>query len=388
MQIFKRLPVLYNPCSKVRGASPAFMSIVRDQCCLCRSGASGLTTEQLAHHDMLTSSQNLKAERQKASIDRWNQHVVEPLDSSLQAAGWSHDQKPPLAPQAYGHVSHHQLSQDPSGSFQADHHLGHQSSMSHHRQQCGQSPAKRYNPYDLSPAYLGSYTDEPENPSSPYEGYTAGDASHVPYDHHESCGRHQPYSYQKQQGRHDRSSSCNGQQSSYSRQESNYYDQSKDQSYAPQHDQPAEQDSGVLDFGTQQGWPSQNKQQESQQGRGRKSHRGGRPAHSATSDFSHQQAPSYNPGSGWEDDVHDAYGDPSQKLGEHVAPTTQEFDASQFREQVQADIRPRGSKQKGRGRGRSQQQPYRPDKQPGLPRQQVSSYRHSFTNSLTYFLAC
>ena len=341
---------------------------------VCRSGASGLTTEQLAHHDMLTSSQNLKAERQKVSIDRWNQDVVEPLDSSLQASGWSHDQKPPIAPQAYGHVDHHQLSQDPSGSFQADHHAGHQSSTSHHRQQGGQSPAKRYNPYDLSPAYLGSYTDEHENPSNPYDGYTAGDAGHVPYDHHESSGCHQPYSYQKQQGRHDRSSLPREQQSSYSRPESNYYDQSQDQSYAPQHDQPSVQDSGAFEFGTQQGWASQSRQQESQKGRGSKSHTGGRPAHSSTSggfgDLSHQQASPYNPGSGWEGDVHDVYGDPKQR-GQAV-PATQEFDASQFGEHIQADIRPRGSKQKGRGRGRSQQQPYRPDRQPGLPKQQVS----------------
>lgn len=342
---------------------------------------------------MVTSSQNPKAERQKASIDRWNQDVVEPLDSGLQAAGWSHDQKPPLPPHAYGQVDHQQLSQVPSGSFQADHHPGHQSSMSHHRQQSGQS-AKRYNPYDLSPAYLGSYTDEPENTSSPYNGYTAGDASHMPYDHHESSGRHQPCSYQKQQGRHDRSSLRGGQQSSYPRQEPNFYDQSQDQSYAPQHDQPTEQDSGVFDFGTQQGWPSQNRQQESRQGRGSESHRGGRPAHSTTTgnfgEPSPQQASPYNPGSGWEGDVHDAYGDRDKKLGEHVAPA--KLDASQFREHIQADIRPRESKQKGRGRGRSQQQPYRPDKQPDLPRQQVSSsshpLSHQITNSLTHWLAC
>ena len=364
---------------------------------VCRSGASGLTTEQLAHHDMLTSSQNLKAERQKASIDRWNQDDVEPLDCSLLAEDpdWSHGQKPPLAPHTYGHVDHRQLTQDPPGSFQADHHPGHQSSMSHHRQQGSQSHAKRYNPYDLSPAYLGSYTDEPEHTGSPYEACTTGGAGHVLYDPYESSGRHQPYSYQKQQGRYDGGSLRGGQRSSYSQQEPYHYDQSQDQSYAPQHNQPTAQDPAVFDFGTQQGWLSQNGQQDSQPGTGSKIHRGGRPAHATTSggfgDVSHQQASTYQTGSDWEDDIHDAYGDANQKLGEHVVPATQQIDAAQVREHIQADIRPRGSKQKGRGRGRSQQQPYRPDKQPG-PRQQVSSSTHSLallyslTRSLTHSL--
>ena len=350
--------------------------------------------EQLAHHDMLTSSQARKAERQKASIDRWNQDVMEPNDSGLQAAGWSHDQKPPLAPHAYGSVdqavNYQQLSHDPSGSFQADYNPGHQSSMSH-RTQGAHSPAKRYNPYDLSPAYLGSYTDEPENPSSTYGGYPAADASHVPYGRHQSSGHYQPYSFQKQQGSHDRTSMRGGQHS-YSVQEQSYYDQSRDQSYAPQHEQLTDQGSG-FDFGTQQGWASQSRQQESQHARGNssrqsrqeenqhargnKSHRGGgRPAHSVGfGDLNQQQAAPYNAVSGREDDSRNTYEDPDSNLGEQLASATQAFDASQFKEPIQADIRPRGSKQKGRGR--SSQQPYRPDKQPSLSRpQQVNLYTH------------
>lgn len=326
---------------------------------------------------MLTNGQTRKAERQKASIDRWNQEVVEPLDPGQQAGGgWSHDQRPPLPRHAYGSVEdqaprQQQLSQDLAGSFRADRNYnpGHESSLSHGFQGA-QSPARQCKPYDLSPAYLGSYADEPENPSSRYDGYL--EADHVAYDGHESSAHHhQPYSPQKQQSEHDRGSARGRQHSSYSLQEPKYHDQSYDQSYAPQHEH--EHESSGNHFDTQQGGSSQVRQRESQQGRGKHSQRGGSrlpystTSHAGLSDASHRQASPYNAVPGWDENSPDPYWNGDSKLGDYMVPATQVFDASQFRAPIQADIRPRGSKQKGMGR--SQQQPYRPDKAPSLSKQ-------------------
>ena len=336
---------------------------------------------------MLTNGQGQKAERQKSSIDRWNQELIE--EPSPQTVGWSHDRKPSLSSHAFALVdqmtNQQQLSHDHSGSFQADPYSGHQSSGVHHPGRA-QSPARQYNPYDLSPAYLGNYHDEPENPSNQYDSYPA-DASHV-RSHANSPARQQPYSSQRQSSMQGSGSWHGGQNKGYAPQDHYYINQSNDQShdhsndqaYAPQYEQLTAQASSKHSgqhpggFGHQA--DNQTRPHESTMTHARAAMPQGLSQHG-----SHQAQP-YNASSGWDDDPYPAYGDPKPEHGGPEAPVTQAFDASLFREPIQANVRPRGNKQKGRGR--SQQQPYRPDQQRNLSSHQQVSCLNSYFFALAF----
>ncbi|KAL0040043.1 hypothetical protein WJX79_003871 [Trebouxia sp. C0005] len=119
------------------------------------SNRSGLTSQQLAHHDLMTSdTRSRSSDRQKVSIDKWNQEGTDPPVSIAEPEKWSHDHHlaahfdPESADQA---GAYHQLSYDGLSTYQGDQYQGHQSSVSHHPHG-GHSPARRYDPYDLSPA--------------------------------------------------------------------------------------------------------------------------------------------------------------------------------------------------------------------------------------------
>ena len=353
---------------------------------------------------MLTNGQGQKGERQKASIDRWNQELLDEPDDPGQTVGWSHDRKPPLPSHAFGLVdqmtNHQQRSQDHSGSFPADPYSGHQPSRDHAPGRA-QSPARQYNPYDLSPAYLGNYPDEPENPSNQYDGYSA-DASHV-RSHHDSPACQQPHSSQKQPNVQGTGCWHGEQNKGYAPQDPHYYnhsydqsldqsyEQSYDQSYAPQHEQLT----------------SQAPSGHSRQPLAGRSHQAGNHTRASESTATHAKAAMpqefsyhgehqpqpYNATSGWDDDPYLGYGGPAADQGGPEAPVPKPFDASQFREPLQAYVRPRGNKQKGRGR--STQQPYRPDQQRNVSsQQQVSCLNYclhalaSMTNDADVGTAC
>ena len=334
---------------------------------------------------MLTNGQTQKGERQKASIDRWNQDVVDSSNPSQQTAGCSHDHRPPLPPHALGSaeqnwnqvMDHQHLIQDHSGSFKPDHYSGSHSAASQ-RPHNGYSPAKRYDPYDLSPAYLGNYSKEHKLPGDHHDSYSVPPVGHM-HAHHDSFGHQQgPYSSYVP--------SIHKGHKEYLPQQQYYYDQSQDQAHAHQQQQLRPQDSHKYDLNGEQGYLSQHK---TPSGRDESSHREGNwppqpemsHARSNTPQGSSQrdkhQAQPLGPASGWDDDSPAVPADVSQAPGDHMAAGTQPFDFDQFKEAVQGDVRPRGDKQRrrgrGTGRGRSQQQSYRPDKQSNLSSQhQVS----------------
>ena len=335
-----------------------------DMFVLYRSTANGLTSEQLAHHDLVTGEGKRKAERQKASIDRWNQDTFGPNKPKDELGDRLYDHQPP--PAAYlgsgsadQRQDYHQLSYDDPSSFQAHQYQGHQSSVSHPPHE-GQSPARRYDPYDLSPAYLGSYPDESADPTTQFDGYPAAGSGHVhgSYDSSSYQQRYQPVKPAGGVGA-DSDYSKGDQNRGFADQNSMCNDPSS-KSYAHQHEQPP-QDPNPFDFGVQQSYPSHSRHQASQNGRRKNSQPGGGkpPTQPVLSSHEEDQWGQPHPaGSGW--DSGNISQNPSADVmhGGHMGASHQS-ESSQWRAPVEEGQARRGGG--GRGRGRGQQKPYRPD---------------------------
>ena len=148
---------------------------------------------------MTSDSRSRNSDRQKVSIDKWNQEGTDLPVSIAEPEKRSHDHHlaahfgPEPADQA---GAYHQLSYDHPSIYQGDQYQGHHSSVSH-PPHGGHSPARHYDPYDLSPAYLGTYPDESANPSTQFGSYAAAGAGHV-HDSYDTSGHQYSYADQKQ----------------------------------------------------------------------------------------------------------------------------------------------------------------------------------------------
>ncbi len=339
---------------------------------------SGLTSQQLAHHDLMTSdSRSRTSDRHKVSIDKWNQDGTEPPVSNPEPEKWSHD--PHLAahfdPESADQVgAYRQLSYDDPSIYQGDQYQGHQSSVSHHPHG-GHSPARRYDPYDLSPAYLDAYPDESADPSIQHGSYPAAGAGHV-HDSYDSSGHQYSYADQKQarlphaensyiSDDHERSylepnstymgQSLPSREATYSNVYNGQHDQSSFQQRSPQDPSP-------FDFGVQQSYPSQNKQQYGESDRSQNSYPGGKPCQSSMTyhqsnshEEEHWGQPNSTAASGWDDGISQN----PKSAGDHIGQV-QHSDYSQWRAPIEEGRRERGRGRapgKGRGRGNAQQKP-------------------------------
>ena len=356
----------------------------------CRSSAGGLTSQQLAHHDLVTGeSQGHKDERQKASIDRWNQEVTNPpeLSAEPEPEQWSQT-TPPAAQFGLGSVhqagEYHQLSYDDHGAYQGDHYPGHQSSMSHDPPMA-ESQARRYDPYDLSPAYLGSYPDEAADPSSHFDSYLAPpqgpperkghthDSYDAPYQHTHT----HPGQQQAATAGADNSYLSGNQDGDYLSQGNNHYDYrlpavydsnaSGYQNSQSQYQRTSSQDPSPFDFGVQQSYPSQNRQQQTQSGRDKNDYGGVKPQQPST--INHQshaweedqwgQPSRETAASGWDDSI-------SQNATAHVTAgdhmgQIKHNDYSQWQAPIEGGHRQRPNQARGPGKGKGSYQ----QKQPG-----------------------
>ena len=318
--------------------------------------ASGLTTQQLAHHDLLTGEGRRKAERQKASIDRWNQEVTDPNKTNAQSEDQSRDLTPPAAAHFEAETAdqagvYQQFGYDDPGSFQ------HQSSLSH-RPHGSESPARRYDPYDLSPAYLGSHPDESADPSTHFDSYPAAATGNM-HDSYDSSGYQQRYTPQKQANISSADNSyLNGHQNSPHHDQGmpahgtaygNAYSAQQDESY---YGHPAPHDTSPFDFGVQQTYQSQGRQVPGQQGRGR----GGKPPQpTRTNPGSHgheeeQWGQTIHAAAGWDDGYSQNPSDHATHMGH-----SQHSDSSKWRASVDGSQRQRGNNPQGKGRGGYQQ---------------------------------
>ncbi len=330
---------------------------------------------------MTSDSRSRTSDRQKVSIDKWNQDGTEPPVSNPEPEKWSHDHHlavhldPESADQA---GAYRQLSYDDPGIYQGDQYQGHQSSVNHHPHG-GHSPARRYDPYDLSPAYLGTYPDESADPSTQYGSYPAAGAGHV-HDSYDSYGHQYGYADQKQAHLPNAENSyiSDDHERSYLEPNSTYMGQSLPSReaaygnmYNGQHDQSSfqqrpPQDPSPFDFGVQQSYPSQNKQQYGESDRSQSSYQGGKPYQPSMThhqsdprEEEHWGQPNSTAASGWDDVVSQNLKTAGDRMGQ-----VQHSNYSQCRAPIEEGRRERGSGQtrgrapgKGRGRGNAQQKP-------------------------------
>ena len=345
-----------------------------------------MTSKQLAHHDLLTNNGSVrKSERQKASIDRWNQEGTEPSQTALgpsthtrsaqaaQLGSASGDREDYPGDQNYSYGNSSMLHAEP---FQR-----HQSLLSHQDDPSlgVKAPAGGYDPYDLSPAYLGGYPDESVNHSRRLEGgYPACESRHMHGNSYDSFGLCDRYSSLKEAGFQTDSYLGAEQSRDFSDQNVSRYDPGMSlpgpgygNLYSNEHDDARFEgpppDPSPFSFGVQPSYPpGQNRQNSSQAGMGRNSTRGGKPP----------QAPVANPGShiyeeeqwgqaayGWDTTAPSQRpSDSSGMLGEK--PNQEHYNgSSQWQTPIEEFQRQRPTQPRGRGgaRGSHQRRPYRPD---------------------------
>ena len=334
---------------------------------------------------MTSDSRSRNSDRQKVSIDKWNQEGTDLPVSIAEPEKRSHDHHlaahfgPEPADQA---GAYHQLSYDHPSIYQGDQYQGHHSSVSH-PPHGGHSPARHYDPYDLSPAYLGTYPDESANPSTQFGSYAAAGAGHV-HDSYDTSGHQYSYADQKQARLPNAENSyiSDDHERSYLEPSSTYLGQSLPSReaaygnmYNVQHDQSPfqqrpPQDPSPFDFGVQQSYPSQNKQQHGQSDRGQNSYRGGKP-HQPT--MTHHQSDSHEeerwaqPNSTAASDWDDGVSQNPKNAGNHMGQV-EHNDYSQWQAPIEEGRRERSGQARGRGPGKGRARGNAQQKPPAKPK--------------------
>ena len=329
---------------------------------------------------MTSDSRSRTSDRQKVSIDKWNQDGTDPPVSIAEPEKWSHDRhtSAQIAPESADQAGAYcQLSYDEPGIYQGDQYQGHQSSVIHHPHG-GHSPARRYDPYDLSPAYLGTYPDESVDPGTQYSSYPAAGAGHV-HDSYDKSGHEYSYADQKPAclPHVENSYISDSHERSYLEPSSTYMGQSLPSReaaygklYTGQHDQSSfqqrpPQDLSPFDFGVQQSYPSQNKQQYGETDRSQNSYRGGAPRQpfmthhqSDSHEEEHWGQPISTAASGWDDGVSQNPKTACNHMGQvnHNDYSQWQAPIEEGRRERPGQARGRASG-KGRGKGNAQQKP-------------------------------